>query len=121
MKVALETKELREMLDNNKDCPVVFLVDSDVVGDDYGSWFAGGYSCEEGEVLDCEQDIKSWRNYTDREDFREDVEDYVCKSDEELTDREIDARVEEICKQYEPYWKKAIIVYVEGGEQWTLK
>lgn len=113
MSRAFDSKELREMLDSNKDCPVVFLVDSDVVGEDGWNWYAGGYFCKEGEVLDCEQEVNPEHTYTDQEDFREDVERYVCLTAEKyLTDAEIDARVEELCKKYEPYWKKAVIIYV---------
>ena len=42
-------------------------------------------------------------------------------AEEVLSDEEFDAEVEKICKQYEPYWKKAVIVYVQGGEHWTRK
>ena len=113
MSRAFDPTELREMLVSHKDWPVVFLVDSDVVGDDCWNWYAGGYSCKEGEVLDCEQNINPERNYSDREDFRADVERYVCLTAEKyLTDEEIDARTEEICRKYEPCWEKAVIVYV---------
>lgn len=113
MSRAFDSKELREMLVSHKDWPVVILVDSDVVGDDCWNWYAGGYSCKEGEVLDCEQDIKPERTYTDRSEFEEDVEDYVYTNAElELSDEQFDAAVDRICKQYEPCWEKAVIVYV---------
>jgi hypothetical protein len=113
MSRAFDSKELREMLVSHKDWPVVFLVDSDVVGDDCWNWYAGGYSCKEGEVLDCEQDINPERIYSDREDFREDVEEYICNNtEEELTDKELTVWADAICRKYEPYWKKAILLYV---------
>lgn len=109
----LDSKKLKEMMNSHKDCPVVFLVDSDVVGDFYGNWYAGGYSCEEGEVLDCDAEEGEERyTYIDREDFREDVEDYVRMYQKCLSDEEFDAEVNRIYKQHEPYWKKAIIVYI---------
>lgn len=110
----LDSEELREVLNNHKDWPVVFLVDSDIVGDGDGFWYAGGYSCFEGEVMDCESDeINTGRIYTDRVDFLEDVEDYVYKNaEEELSDEELDAEVNRICNKYEAHWKKALLVYI---------
>lgn len=113
MSIAFDSKELREMLNSHKDWPVVIFIDSDVVGDDCWTWLAGRYSCEKGEVLDCEQDINSDHIYTDRDEFLEDVEDCVyTAAEKKLSDEEFDAEVEKICKQYEPFWKKAVIVYV---------
>jgi len=113
MKITHDSGKLREMLNSHKDWPVVILVDSDVAWDDCWVWLAGGYSCEEGEVLDCEQDINPEHTYTDRSEFEEDVEDYVyTKTEKKLYDEELNAEVDRICKQYEPCWKKAVIVYV---------
>lgn len=115
MSRAFDSKELREMLVSHKDWPVVFLVDSDVVGDDCWNWYAGGYSCKEGEVLDCDTDdiIPRGRTYFSREQFRYEVKKYMSHTSRKyLTDEEIDARTEGICRKYEPCWEKAVIVYV---------
>lgn len=111
------TEKLRKLIQENPDLPLVFIVESDVVADcDYVTWFVPRIDCHIGEILDCEQSINDERIYTDRDEFEEDVEDFFFNSYEfmnEETEEELERKVKDEIKKYEPYWKKCIIV--EGG------
>ena len=67
---------------------------------------------EKGEFLNCRQDVRSEYCYTDRDEFREDIES--SHYDFEGTDEEFDKLIESELVKYEPYWKDCIILYVDG-------
>ena len=105
-----QTDELKELIAKYPDYPIVVIVDSEVVGDDYGWWYAPEIRFSIGEILDCEQNIDEEKTYVDRDDFEEDVQ-YNVECDENFknaTDEEFDAEVKRIMTEYEPYWKKVI-------------
>ncbi len=112
----MQSTALRKNLSRHPDLPLVILVDSEVVQDDSGYWFGLRYYCKVGEVLDCTPtEVSDEYSYTDKIDFEEAVESFVCESaDEELTEEEIKSRTKAIMDRYEPYWKKAILLYVMG-------
>ena len=105
-----QTDDLKELITKYPDYPIVVIVSNEVVGDDYGWWYAPEISFGIGEILDCEQDIDEEKTYVDRDDFEEDVQ-YNVECDENFentTDEEFDAEVKRIMTEYEPYWKKVI-------------
>ena len=105
-----QTDELKKLIAEHPDYPIVVIVSNEVVSDDYGWWYAPEISFGIGEILDCEQDIDEEKTYVDRDDFEEDVQ-YNVECDENfenVTDEEFDAEVKRIMTEYEPYWKKVI-------------
>ena len=106
-----QTDELKKLIIEHPDYPIVVIVANEVVGwEDYGWWYAPCISFSIGEILDCEQDINDEKTYTDRDDFEEDVQ-YCVECDdafENATDEEFDAEVERIIAEFEPYWKNVI-------------
>ena len=105
-----QTDELKELITKYPDYPIVVMVANEVVGDDYGLWYAPEISFGIGEILDCEQNIDEEKTYVDRDDFEEDIQ-YNLECDErfdDLTDEEFDAEVKRIMDEYEPYWRKVI-------------
>ena len=106
-----QTDELKELIAKYPDYPIVVIVDSEVVADDYDAWwYAPEIRFDIGEILDCEQDINDEKTYIDKDEFKEDVEYYLSCYDgyETYTDEEFDKLVEEKYQEYEPYWKKVI-------------
>ena len=105
-----QTDELKELIAKYPNYPIVVMVDSDVVCDDYGLWYAPSLSFSIGEILDCAQDIDYEKTYTDRDEFKEDIIEKLAWDDEnaELSDEDFDKLVEEFYQEYEPYWKKVI-------------
>ena len=106
-----QTEELKKLIEEHPDYPIVVLCHSDVcANDDYNWWYAPTLSFAVGEVLDCEQDIDDMKVYCDRDDFEEDLANSLGDSGnyDEATDDEFDAIVRNKLAEYEPYWKKVI-------------
>ncbi len=106
-----QTDELKKLIAEYPDLPIVVLTNADVVaGDDYGWWYAPEISFSLGELLDCEQDVNDEKVYVDRDDFEEDLRDIMCDLEafEEATDEEFDQAVKEQLAVYEPYWRQVI-------------
>lgn len=106
-----QTDELKKLIAEHPDYPIVVMVANEVVADDfYGWWYAPSLSFSIGEILDCEQDVNDEKVYVDRDDFEEDLADILGDSGDydETTDKEFDMIVQEELKKYEPYWKKVI-------------
>ena len=105
-----QTDELKKLIAEHPDYPIVVICSSDVVSDDYGWWYAPSLSFSIGEILDCEQSINDMKVYIDRDDFEDDVRDKVSWDDNlaDDTDEAYEEKVQEILKQYEPYWKNVI-------------
>ena len=106
-----QTDELKKLIAEHPDYPIVVIVANEVVADDfYGWWYAPSLSFSIGEILDCEQDVNDEKVYVDRNDFEEDLADILGDSGDydETTDEEFDKIVQEELKKYEPYWKKVI-------------
>lgn len=106
-----QTDELKQLISEHPDYPIVVLVGTEVVADDsYGWWYAPEIRFSIGEILDCEQDINDEKVYTDRDEFEEDLADILGDSGDydETTDEEFDAIVKAELAKYEPYWKKVI-------------
>lgn len=106
-----QTDELKKLIAEHPDLPIVVIVSSDVViDDDYAWWYAPDISFTMGEILDCEQDVNDEKTYIDRDDFEEDLRCIMSDQEEyeNATDEEFDKAVEEELKIFEPYWKQVI-------------
>ncbi len=106
-----QTDELKKLIAEYPDLPIVVIVSTEVVADyDYNWWYALDISFSLGELLDCEQDVNDTKVYTDRDDFEEDLRDILCDLEEfeEATDEEFDQAVKEQLAVYEPYWRQVI-------------
>ena len=106
-----QTDELKKLIAEYPDYPIVVMVANEVVdGDYYGWWYAPCISFSVGEILDCEQDIDDEKTYIDRGEFEDDII-YKFECDElydKLSDEEFDKIVKAKMEEYEPYWKKVI-------------
>lgn len=106
-----QTDELKKLIAEHPDLPIVVIVNAEVVADDdYNWWYAPFISFSLGEILDCEQDVNDMKVYTDRDDFEEDLQNILCDLEEfeNATDEEFDQAVKEQLADYEPYWKQVI-------------
>lgn len=106
-----QTDELKKLIAEHPDLPIVVIVNAEVVADDdYNWWYAPDVSFSLGELLDCDQDVNDMKVYTDRDDFEEDLQNILCDLEEfeNATDEEFDQAVKEQLADYEPYWKQVI-------------
>lgn len=108
-----QSDELKKLIIENPDLPLIAMVNYEVCADDdYRWWFAPSLIFEIGYILDCEQTVNEERIYDDEDEFEEDLENYLADSGEydNLSDDEFDKAVAEELKKYEPYWKKVIYI-----------
>lgn len=106
-----QTDELKKLIAEHPDYPIVVLCGSEVVADDnYYWWYAPDIHFTLGEILDCEQDVNDEKVYIDRDDLIEDIENILCDQEEyeALSDEEFEKVVAKEFEKYEPYWKNVI-------------
>lgn len=112
-----QTEELKALIQEHPDYPIVVLVGSEVVADDYyGWWYAPELKYKIAEILDCEQDVDVMKVYSDRDLFKEDIGYKIENSldlNKEYTDEEFDKLVEAEFQKYEKYWKPVIAIYAD--------
>ena len=100
---------LRKILMEHPELPVVFQVNTEEFTGEYKYEFASSAIAQIGEILDCVQDIDECWIFVDRDSFEDSVRDSLPYG---LTDDEVQAEVAATLAEYEPYWKKCIIVMV---------
>ncbi len=100
---------LRKVLQENPDLPVICLTYLDQFTGEYDSEFATCVHAEIGEVLNCNQEFNELRIFTDRDDFEDAVYDSFPDAG---FNENIEKEVKDILSQYEPYWTKCIIITV---------
>lgn len=108
-----QTDELKSLIAEHPDYPIVVLCSNEVCADDgYRWWYAPCLSFGIGEILDCEPDINNEMIYVDRDDFEEDIQNRLADDEryENLSDKEFDNIVKAELEKYEPYWKKVICI-----------
>ena len=108
---------LKEIIRDNPRLPLVYLASDEANTGDYSFMFCQTVCVEIGEILNCWQKFDEEKIYTDREDFRERVEDAVISEYEDLkvdgpSNEWLNGIVDQIIESYEPYWQKCILVYV---------
>ena len=107
-----KTDKLRQLILENPDLPLFVFVGQYAASD--WAWTAcSDVKAKIGEVMDCNPVEDEERIYTDREEFEDMISDYYS-SDFNGTDAEYDELVENKLKEYEPYWKKCIILYADN-------
>ena len=110
---------IRQMLLDNPDLPIAFLAEVENFSGEYHTEFASYAYADIGELLDCYQTVDECRVFTDRDEFKELLEDqiwYDAPADlsKEKTDEWIKEKLEEQLAEYEKYWKKCILITVSN-------
>ena len=104
-------KRLRELILENPELPILVFVGDEVNDGDDRYMSATNVTAEVGEVLDCE--VPGWDAViTGRDDLEEAVWDYY-RDDFDGNDSEWDDYFNKKLDEFEPFWVKAIIVYVD--------
>lgn len=106
-----QTDELKKLIAENPDYPIVVICDSEVVADDgYAWWYAPKISFTLGEILDCAQDIDEEKVFIDRDEFKESLEDKLSWQEEydKLSEEEFNKVVSKKLAEFDPYWKSVI-------------
>ena len=111
IKLAKNTEELKKLIAEHPDYPIVVLAGEEANNGDYGWMYCSDISFGIEEILDTDFMDYNDCHFTDRdrlEEFIEDMlyDDYNDKPQEEY-DKAIKAKVAEL----EPYWVDVIAIY----------
>ena len=110
----IKTDELRKLILENPDLPIVVLAGTDANIGEYGWMYCSNVSFGIDEILDY--DITDYEDYifTDRDRLEEYIEDVMWDENIPRTDEEWETEKEKRLKELEPYWKKVIEIRVDN-------
>ena len=111
IKLAKNTEELKKLIAEHPDYPIVVLAGEEANNGDYGWMYCSDVSFGIEEILDTDFVDYNDCSFTDRDRLEEFIEDmlydeYNGKPEEEY-EKAIKAKVAEL----EPYWVKVIAIY----------
>ena len=110
-KLAKESDELKNLILEHPDLPLVVLVADDACFGDFSWTFCGSISFQIDEILDCDYVDSDDTVFTDRtrleEKIADDLYDDYCDKPQEDYEAAIKRKLEEL----EPYWTKVIAIY----------
>ena len=111
----LYTDELKKLIFDNPDLPIVVLVGEEVNTEGGNYMFASKISCSVEEILDCD-DITDYNDEVimDRDRLEEILEDRFFEENTERSEEELDSLVKAKLKELEPNWKKVIAIYADS-------
>lgn len=111
-----DTAELRKLIAENPDLPIVVLVGEEAYSGEWGYEYCTNASCGLDEILGCEIPFGNGIVPTDKDDFKEQLADYLCDLPEwkTLSEEEFDRRLKEEVAKYDPYWKKVIAIRADN-------
>lgn len=111
-----DTTELRKLIAENPDLPIVVLAGEQAWIEEYGYSYCTEVFCSLDWVLDCEIPFGGGIVPTDKDDFEEQLANYLCDLPEyhTLSDEDFDRRLKEEVAKYEPYWKRVIAIHADN-------
>lgn len=111
-----DASELRKLIAENPELPIVVLVGREAACDEYGYTYCHCVSCRIDEILDCEVPYNNELVESDRENFEEMMADWLCDQDgfKDMTDEEFEIALKAEIAKYEPYWKKCICILADN-------
>lgn len=115
--IVKDSTELRKMIAENPELPIVVMASYEATTDEYYWTYCSAVHCEVGDVLDCECPWVEGLVYSDHIDFEEALADYLSETVEgadKMTDEEFDLILNEQKEIYSQYWHKAIIIKADN-------
>ena len=103
--------ELRRLILENPDLPIVVLTNEDSHNWDSYWMFCTNISYEIKEILDCDYSDYNDVVFTDKSRLEEKIADDLYDEYCEKSDEEYNAAIKQEVDKYEPYWKKVIAIY----------
>lgn len=106
-----KTDELRKLILENPDLPIVILANEDSSSADYGWMFCSSISFYIEEILDCDYYDYGDTVFTDRDRLEEFIGDNLYDEYHDKPEDEYVAAINRELARLEPYWKKVIAIY----------
>lgn len=122
--ILADTTELRQMILEHPDYPIVVLISEEANNGDYVWMYASDITFYVGEVLDKQQPFNSELVYSDRDSFEEDFEEWLWDdlharladegNDAEMDEDTFQSVLKRELEQYEPHWKNCIVIMADN-------
>lgn len=107
--------ELRKLIQEHPECPIVVLADEESANSDYAWTYCSRIRCAMSQILDVVTPYDGEETvFTDKEEFRDAIAEAIDAEHPTLTDRALEEAVEAEYKKYEEYWRDVIAVYASN-------
>ncbi len=106
-----KSDELKKLILENPDLPIVILANEDSSSIDYGWMFCYSISFYIEEILDCDFYDYDDTVFMDRDRLEEFIGDNLYDEYCEKSEEEYEAAIKNKLAELEPYWKKVIAIY----------
>ena len=109
LEVTKKTDELKKLIAENPDLPIVVLAGEEANGGDYSWMYCSSISFSVDELLDCDYTGYNDEVFTDRDTLEEFIGEMLANDDDEgkPDEEQIKKKLEEL----EPFWKKVICIW----------
>lgn len=111
--LAKQSDELKKLILENPDLPIVVLVSDDACGD-YCWTYCSDISFGIDEILDCEFYDYNDAVFTDRDRLEERIEDMLYDYYFNKPDEDYEMAIKRKLEELEPYWKRVIAIYASN-------
>lgn len=115
------TDELKKMIEQYPDYPIVVLVGEDAAVPEYRRTYCSSIQFEVAEILDCETPYDNdCIVCNDRNEFNENFKEWLWDelggndNPPKITEEEFQEALKQERARYEPYWKKVIAIYADN-------
>ena len=109
-----ESDELRKLILENPDLPIVVLAGEEASSYDWYWTYCSSVSCHISEILDCDYYDYDDTVFTDIYRLEEKIGDDLYDEYFDKSDEEFEAAVKSKLEELEPYWKKVIAIYANN-------
>ena len=110
-KLAHNTEELKKLIAEHPDYPIVVLAGEEANGGDYSWMYCSDISFDVDEILDTDFYDHGDCVFTDRDSLEEYIEDMLYDDYSDKPEAEYSAAVKAKLAELEPFWKKVIAIY----------
>ena len=105
------TEELKKLIAENPDLPIVVLASEDANCGDYSWMYCSNIYFSIDEILCCDFYDHNEVVFDDREEFEEKIADLLWYDYKDKSEEEYEAAIKQELEKYEPYWKKVIAIW----------
>ena len=110
-----DSAELRKLMQEHPDCPVVVLANEESACSDYDWTYCSRIRCAMSQILDIATPYDDDENvFTDREEFRDAIAEAIDAAEPDYSGRTLEEAVEAEYKKYEEYWRDVIAIYASN-------
>ena len=112
--LAKNSDELKKLILENPDLPIVVLADEDSNCGDWRWTYCSSITFSIDEILDCDYYDYDDTVFVDRDRLEEHIEDMLYDEYCDKPEEEYEAAIKNKLAELEPYWTKVIAIYASN-------